>query len=186
MQVYVVGAHNVGKTTLAKKLSAELSLLYKPEIAEDWFKLEGKTWFGSAKKADRNVMSILEYLGLESTLALWHLQLKSETNFVSDRSLVDVCAYTWNLLVHFKDEIDRHPLRDLFYACFSQINKPENFDLRSDSIYIFVYQNNMSSDAEQISKFILNRLKILKVNYIQYNYKVHTLEDIVSELWKNF
>ena len=148
MQIYVVGAHGVGKTTLVHRLQHELGLPVYPEYARDIFHDLNK---------DRSTMTPLEYLQFQSTLTCWFASLRNKTNFISDRSLIDVGAYTtWYYHKH-ESEIDNfykplwHNLMHMTY---------EFVDLRSDSVYIYMTDDQLDADQQFIDQYISNRLHL--------------------------
>ena len=163
-KIAICGAHNVGKTTLAKKMSEKFELPYIPEFARDLLHAtDGFNW--------RTIEDITSWWHFELAITFSHLfTVQNRERFVSDRSLWDVLAY-----VHLKSiycpEIGEnfhilqeliakyHPLYDaiLFY------HPPEGYQSET-GWFIHYYLKNQLRDIEDIIIFNIYRGDVLIFN----------------------
>lgn len=87
-RIAIVGSFSTGKTTLGNELSRELELPLLPEVARQVVEL--------GFKLDKDATPETETLIF---LRQWHAEM-THTEFVGDRSLIDVIAYAEWVLEH--------------------------------------------------------------------------------------
>lgn len=163
-RIAICGAHNVGKTTLAKKMSENFGLPYIPEFAQDLINATDNFNWRTTKK-------ITSWWHFELAITFSHLfVVQNRERFVSDRSLWDVLAYvhlkslscpqigeSFSLLQEFINK--HHPLYDaiLFY------NPPEGYQDET-GWFIHYYLKNQLKTIEDIMIFNIYRGDMLLYN----------------------
>jgi len=87
-RIGISGAHGVGKTTLATKLSRISDLPLIPEFARDLLKLTHFNWRNPAKE------DLVSWARFESAILLSYLFcVRTMPSFVADRTIFDVFSY---------------------------------------------------------------------------------------------
>ncbi len=156
LRIGILGAHGVGKSTLAKRLSLELGLLRIDEVA--------RTLHGLGFKLDTQTT-------MQTQSLMWLGQFYEELTheeFVSDRTLIDVLAYTEahnrilknkknnyfiSALANVTYEIIESQYTALFYV-------PIEFKLHDDGV-----RNTDPEFQRQINDLILYYLNSFNVDY---------------------
>ena len=97
MKIALVGAHGVGKTTLAMKLAEHLNIPFIPEYAREVLKRIGKNW---------RYLKDQEWIEFQMLLMAERIKTMHEApeHYVMDRTVIDVAAYTIMGLIH-RDEM---------------------------------------------------------------------------------
>ena len=163
MQIYIVGSHGAGKTTLAKLISKKFGLRYVRELARDILDYKNWTW---------KEMKPVDYYMFECALALYNSEKRFMNNFVSDRSIIDVSAYITYYLNKHKEEIIKSDIYEEFVELQQFTFKRCNHDLRDNTIYIYATSINAGDESSIfVSNFVERRLKILGIEeYKSYSY----------------
>lgn len=186
MQVYITGAHNTGKTTLALILSKELGLTYSRELARDTLISLRKSWPGDVSSFGPDCMGALEYLMFESMLFCWFASLKNRVGFVSDRCVFDVIAYTERFMKCYTDELRVGDLVEPYERIHSFMKMFQHVDTREDTVYIYARPvgivDSASRDIDEIVGSHISSLQKIcpNIKVIEYTRK-DTFED--TEKW---
>ena len=152
-RIAIVGAHGVGKTTLAKKISEELGLFLIPEVARDLIKAVNFNWRGEDKDS-------IYYF--EKAILYTHVfYVNSINEFIADRSIFDVFAYT---LWHYKRFKDGR-----FKSLLREINKIANH-VNYSKIFLFKNGYNEKDECGAFVEFVIEeKLKSNNIDYMIIN-----------------
>jgi len=160
-KIAIAGSHNIGKTTLAKRLADTTGLVYIPEVARELLNMS-KNW--DWRNADEK-----QILAFEKAIYHSHLFFISlYGTFISDRSVFDIAAYC---LYH-----DKQRLTD-YGNC---LIKDELEKKRYDAILFYVSGYNQKDEAGEYIHKILDGL--LTVGYMKGLYKLFLINkgDIIK------
>lgn len=118
MRIALTGAHGVGKTTLARQLAEKYNLEIIPECARELLDSAGWDWHS---------LNITERLMLEASIARTYRSYfaQIEDNWVSDRTPLDVIAYTEVLCPMEKlqgDPVLHRLRRRIMVDCYEMMN----------------------------------------------------------------
>lgn len=118
MKIGLMGAHRVGKTTLAQRLADQLKLPFVPVCAGEVFEALG---FDPAQPMDFAQRLVVQMLLLNRGVTLW---AQYPDGFVTDRTPIDMLAYTLTEVQgHNLTPGEEHELAKYIEACIRLTNQ---------------------------------------------------------------
>jgi nicotinamide riboside kinase len=144
MRIAITGSHGVGKTTLAKKLAEGLKLPLIEEIARKMADIYGIKHTEEIKNASWGLRA-------EFQDSVWYAQMVAEDSlreFVSDRSILDVVAYSlYYGLDGYRWRVRRERAPEEVWGTYDLlVYVPIRFPLRSDGFRLTDDQSQKACD----------------------------------------
>lgn len=161
-RIAISGSHNVGKTTLAKRMSENFGLTYFPEVARELLHLVPKNHYFNFREADFN-----QYTLFENAILYGHLFYISvvQDNFIVDRSLLDILAYC----EYFIQKNGNFPSLETTKVAIQNLIGSE-LNLFYDCI---LFYNNGYNEKDESGEFISYYIEVLgkyiKIPFIEIN-----------------
>lgn len=115
MNLGLCGGHRTGKTTLASAIAQQKNI---PFVKTDTSAVFRKFGLDPAESMDFRTRIEIQHRILEAAIAVW----ERESSFVSDRTPIDMMAYTIGD-IQGKTEVDFSKLEDYLNLCFKATNK---------------------------------------------------------------
>ena len=167
MRIAIAGAHWVWKTTILKNLDMcdKITETARTVIKEMW------------RPSDLDVSSREKF---QQKVLFSQMEKEENENFVSDRSVIDILAYTHWLTTYKSTKklvsqyLNVKPYDYVFYV-------PIEFELVKDGV-----RHEWLQYQKQVDELILNLLKEFNIDYIKLSWtieeRVKTLTSIIQDL----
>jgi hypothetical protein len=157
MKIGITGAHNTGKTTLAKKLAKYYNLLLVPECARELITDANINW-----REDSSSTKLL----LQSGIALAYyayFSLYRNESFIADRLPIDVIAYTLLIDLYPNNPIGKTLISDVlrklrFGVLGLSFSYMEDLTNQLDLIIFLRDYNGKDSIAVKVDNYIASFL----------------------------
>lgn len=164
-KIGISGSHGIGKTTLAKRISTTFDFPYLMEVAREL--LNYNLYFDWKKKGNIEIKLIFE-----KAIFYSHLFLINQPKFISDRTVLDIFAYS---VFHLKREYNENFNNFLNYVIDYIHKVGEMYDLILFYINGYKEMDNEGKFIHDIISNVINQynlnnvINIAKGDVLMYN-----------------
>ena len=156
-KIAICGTHGVGKTTLAKYLSEISGYKYIPEMARELLEVKEKKF---------NELNARDVMDFQSAVYFSHIfMIRGQTQFVSDRGIIDHFAY---LAYHVRKGTLYPDLLPL-YSILSKKIRTELVGTYDLILYYSPEGVNLDREQQEIDNLISQYLSLFHPDYVSVN-----------------